>query len=110
MISNPGGVVTNAEIKAEAVRRAQEEGRKTGFKPGQVVAHLSDEYTYYYRETDGSEAVVYLPAAKSPTLQDVVKRFPVSELFDINRVRDLAIAIRNEYFRSRDEGYLVVDL
>ena len=77
------------EIINEAVRRAQDLGRKNGLKIGQTVAHPSDKLTYELYSVDGEAATVGLDARKSPSGQEVRKQFPLAELFDPNDAKSV---------------------
>ena len=101
------------EIINEAVRRAQEVGRKKGLKIGQTVAHPSDRMTYELYSVDGEMAIVGLDAKKSPSGRKIKKQFPLGELFDPNDARKLLNTVLEDDLNRNAPpgiGVMVIDL
>lgn len=83
--------MTEKEIIAEAVKRAQEAGRKKGFKAGDIVAHPNFKYTFRIGEIQDGRVTIVLPpghACKNPP-----KDLPLSEIFDPNVAQDLLLEV-----------------
>ena len=59
--------------------------------PGTVVAHRSDPITYAYDRTEGDMAVCL-------ALDGSEKRFPASEIFDVNKLANVARHLLNVGF------------
>lgn len=101
------------KIINEAVRRAQEVGRKNGFKIGQTVAHPSDRIIYELYSVDGETATVGLDAKKSPSGQEIKKQFPSGELFDPNDAKRLLNTVLEDDLNRNaplGTGVIVIDL
>jgi hypothetical protein len=84
-------VITN-----EAVRRAQQLALKSPPQIGDLVAHPSDEKSYYLRHVDektGMATVGYFDAKKE---KEVDSQYPLNELFDVNVAIGLAMKINVE--------------
>lgn len=87
---------------SEGIKAAQEAMRKRGGpQVGEVVSHPSDEYTYDFLRVEGDMAIVYIPAENSDTGVEVVKKFPVNELFNVNEASRLTInSSLNSHFKN----------
>lgn len=66
----------------ESVVEAQKSAEKNGLTIGSIVAHPDDEFTYELSEIRGNTAVVKIPAQFSETGNEIIKEFPLTELFD----------------------------
>lgn len=59
--------------------------------PGTIVAHRSDPIAYAYDRTEGAEAVCL-------ALDGSEKRFPAAEIFDVNKLSNVARHLLNVGF------------
>lgn len=76
-------------MKAEtAMRQAIKIHQGETLEPGTACAHPSDKMVYVLDGYEEDQAVL--------SWNGVTKRFPASEIFDVNRVKDTAIQISME--------------
>lgn len=70
------------EYYKESILEAQKSANKNGLEIGSVVAHPDDEFTYMLSEIRGETAIVKIPAEFSETGKEIIKEFPLKELFN----------------------------
>ena len=83
--------MTEDELIKRGVREAQRIAPDEGLEVGQVVAHPDDELIYALKDVKGDTAIVWLSKDMSPTGEEIIKEFPLCELFDPNVALNIAV-------------------
>jgi hypothetical protein len=89
------------EIADKAVRLAQQEGKKKGFKPDDWVAHPSEEKLGRFVRTKGRNVIVVFRKDPQDKSTEYTRTFPTGEIFDPETARKLGEDLVLKRFREQ---------
>ena len=72
------------QLLNKAAALTKEKARTEGIAIGATIAHLNDPFIYTLKEIKGDVAVALIPTELSPTGKEIIKEFPLAEIFDYN--------------------------
>ena len=66
-----------------------------GLTIGTTIKHSNFDQTYILKKIENGLAIVYVPAKHSATGRDVIRKFPLHEIYDAKLAQKLANASMN---------------
>lgn len=105
--------MTNHEIILEAMKHAQEEGRKNGFKVGDLATHPRCEFQCEIVAISDSKARLQLFSHENQEGVAIDEEFPLDEIFDASVAKQFVTKVLEEDLNRNapaGSGVFVVDL